>query len=310
MPPHAPEISRIRRWLGPLYVTSVFWFRLHLFGVRAVPTLLFAPVIALFAALFALALRNVRVALASNLEAVLGPATGRWGWWERQVRAYRTIHVFSWCLTERYERLSTRRPFTVNAEGLEHWRELNDSGAGFLLVTAHLGCWEVGSMLPSCQEARRVHVVREAEIDPAAQKFFAELIRNQSNGLYTTHFAEDPHLGMDLLDALREGEIVALQGDRPRVGGRVEEMKLFGRPFLMPIGPAVLARAAGAPLLPVFVFRDGRRRYRCAIRPPIPVPRTPDRNADVEQALQSLATELEWAISQRPYQWFCFRKLW
>ena len=310
MPPHAPEISRLRRWLGPLYITGVFWFRIHLFGVRAVPTLLFAPFIALFAALFTLALRNVRAALGSNLEAVLGPVTGPWGWWERQLRAYRTIHVFSWCLTERYERLATRRPFTVNAEGLDHWRELNESGRGFLLVTAHLGCWEVGSMLPSCQEARRVHVVREAEIDPAAQKFFAELIRTQSNGLYTTHFAEDPHLGMDLLDALREGEIVALQGDRPRVGGRVEELKLFGRPFPKPIGPAVLARAAGAPLLPVFVFRDGRRRYRCSIRPPVHVPHTADRNADVEQALQSLATELEWAISQRPYQWFCFRKLW
>lgn len=306
LPPHASEAGWIRRLLGPFYVTGVFWFRIHLFGVRAVPRILYAPLIALFAAAFSLALRNVRVALAGNLEAVLGPC----GWWERQARIFRAIHAFSWCLTERYERLATRRPFTVNAEGLEHWRELNDSGKGFLLVTAHLGCWEVGSMLPSSQEARRVHVVREAEVDPAAQKFFAELIRNQSNGLYKTHFAEDPHLGMDLLDALREGDIVALQGDRPRSGGRASERTLFGRPFAMPIGPAVLARAAGAPLLPVFVFRDGRRRYRCAIRPPVHVAHTANRHADVEQALQSLAAELEWAIAQRPYQWFCFRKLW
>ena len=306
LPPHAPQAGWIRRLLGPFYVTGVFWFRIHRFGVRILPSWAIGLAIALFTTFFFVVLRNIRTALAANLEAVLGPCS----WWQRQARIFRSMWTFAWCLSERYERLSTRRRFVVSAEGLESWRELSASGQGFLLVTGHLGAWEMGSLLPAHQEQRKIHVVREAETDPRAQRFIADLIRGAAGELYTTHFAEDPCLGMNLLDALRQGEIVALQGDRPRSGGRTAEVSLFGRPFAMPVGPAALARAAGVPLLPVFVFREGRMRYRCSIRQPIEVPHTADRCADVTQAVQRFATELESAIAHRPYQWFCFRKLW
>jgi lauroyl/myristoyl acyltransferase len=305
-PPHAPLSGWSRRLLGPFYVTGVFWFRFHRFGVRVVPQWGVGFFIALFTAFFFVVLRNIRAAVAGNLEAVLGPC----GWWRRQGRIFHTLWTFAWCLSERYERLATARRFVIGGEGLARWRELADSGRGFLLVTAHLGNWEVGSMFPSGSEARRVHVVREAEMDPRAQRFVAELIRERAGDLYVTHFAEDPQLGMLLLDALRRGEIVALQGDRPRAGGRVGEVSLFGRPFPLPVGPAALARAAEVPILPVFVFREGRLRYRAAIRPPIRVAQTTDRQADVEAAQHRFAAELEWAITQRPYQWFCFRRLW
>jgi KDO2-lipid IV(A) lauroyltransferase len=259
-----------------------------------------------FAGFFFLVLRNIRAALAANLEPVLGPC----GWWERQRRIFRTMWTFAWCLSERYERLSTRRSFHVTVDGLEPWKELNTSGEGFLLVTAHIGAWEMGSMLPASRDARRVHVVREAETDPRAQEFISTLIRGAAGDLYITHFAEDPQLGMHLLDALRQGDIVALQGDRPRTGGRTAEAALFGRPFPLPIGPAVLARAAGVPILPVFVFREGRRRYRCSIRPPIRVTPTADRNADLESAMQRFAAELQDAIASHPHQWFCFGRVW
>jgi KDO2-lipid IV(A) lauroyltransferase len=259
-----------------------------------------------FVTFFWLVLRNIRAAIAANLEPVLGPC----GWWERQVRMFRTLWVFSWCLSERYERLATDRPLRVDGDGEEGWRNLLESGKGLILVTAHMGNWEAGSMLPASRDRRRVHVVREAETDPRAQRFIENLIRRGGGDLYTTHFADDPQLGMILLDVLRDGDIVALQGDRPRSGGRAAEVTLFGRPFPLPIGPAVLARATGAPIVPVFVFREGRLRYRSFIRPAIEVRSTADRQADVEEAMRRFTAELEWAIRREPHQWFCFRKVW
>jgi KDO2-lipid IV(A) lauroyltransferase len=220
------------------------------------------------------------------------------------------MRSFAWCLSERYERLSTSRQFTLESDGWEIWQELNAAGEGVVLLTAHMGNWEMGSMLPSTQEARRVHLVREAETDPRAQRFLSELLRSRSCELYTTHFAEDPQLGMFLLDALRHGDLVALQGDRPRCGGKVEEVELFGRPFPLPIGPAAIARAAGVPILPVFFFREGRLRYRCSIRQPIHVERTSDRQRDLDEAMRRFAAELQSSIAQHPHQWFCFRKVW
>jgi lauroyl/myristoyl acyltransferase len=305
-PPHAPESGWTRRLLGPLHVTGVFWFRIHRFGVTILPDWALRPLLTAFTCFFWLVLRKIRGAIADNLEAVLGPC----GWWERQRRIYRTFRKFAWCLSERYERLSTDRVFSVEADGLEGWRELAGSEQGFVMVTAHLGNWEVGSMLPASRDHRRIHVVREAETDPRAQRFIEGLIRSRGGELYTTHFAEDPQLGVGLLDALRQGEVVALQGDRPRSGGRTSEVSLFGRAFHLPIGPAALARAAGVPVVPVFVFREGRRRYRCVILPAIHVAQSADRRRDLGEALGRFAADLETAIRRDPHQWFCFRSIW
>src|SRR4051794_40891067 len=138
VPPHAPRAGWARRLLGPFYVTGVFWFRFHRLGVRILPEWGLRLITVLFTSFFFIVLRNIRAAIAENLEPVLGPC----GWLERQRRIFRTIWTFAWCLSERYERLSTERRFDVQGDGREHWEALKASGEGFILVTAHIGAWE------------------------------------------------------------------------------------------------------------------------------------------------------------------------
>lgn len=307
IPPHAPERGRVRRLLGPFYVTGVFWYRLPYWAIRhgILSPRTFPAFVRLFATFFSLALGNIRDAIASNLEAVLGPC----GFWERQRRIYRTIETFSWCYGARYEQVVHPGRFRVEVEGAEHVP--TDPSRGLLFVTAHIGQWELSSHLASHGLERPVHVVREEEMDPEAQRFIEGLVRDMSAEGVTTHFAsDDPRLGIALAEALRRGEIVALQGDRPRTHGRTHTAQLFGRPMPLPVGPQSLARAAGAELVPVFSFREGRYAYRVVVRPPITVARTRDRDADVADAVQRLAAEIEWAIRRAPHQWFCFRRLW
>jgi KDO2-lipid IV(A) lauroyltransferase len=188
---------------------------------------------------------------------------------------------------------------------------LFSSGGGFVMVTAHLGNFEVGSMLPAFEEAREVHVVREKEADPEAQAFIERLLVRAGGSHYVSHFEGEHELqGLELLNALRSGGIVGVQGDRPRSGGRIVRATMFGRPFPLPDGPATLARVAEAPLVPIFVLRRGRRHYRIEIREPIRVARSGRRDRDVAEAMQRVADEIEWAIRQAPHQWFCFREVW
>ncbi|MCB1036518.1 MAG: lipid A biosynthesis acyltransferase, partial [Acidobacteria bacterium] len=106
------------------------------------------------------------------------------------------------------------------------------------------------------------------------------------------------------------GEIVALQGDRPRAHSRSVPSTLFGRPTELPPGPVTLARTSGAAILPIFAFRTGRLRTRVIFRTPFRVENTGDRQADISAGIQRIAAEVEWAVRQAPYQWFCFRQLW
>lgn len=306
-PPHAPERGWSWRLLGSFHVTGVFWYRFHGWIIRSIPAPFLGVVSVIFALFFFVCLRKIRAAIASNLEAVLGPC----GWWERQRRIYRTIWAFGWCLNERHERLTTDRSFHIETEAIEIWNEVARPGQGLVLVTAHLGNYEVGSMLPAQLQGHHVHLVREPEADARAQAFLQEVLAGFTQSRYTMHFQrDDPLQGMELLDALRCGEIVAVQGDRPRTGAWSIDATLFGRPFSLPPGPAALARIADAPLLPVFVFREGRRLYRVVFRPPIRAPRTDDRAADLAATMRQVAAEVEWAIRRSPHQWFCFRRLW
>ncbi len=305
-PPHAPTTGGLRRLLGPLYFTSVFWYRLHLLGARVLPDWLISAMMPFAVGFIFITLGRIRRSIGANLNVVLGPARGL----QRLRRSWRTLSTVSWVLTERYEQFVPAKRFDISVEGLEHWEALAARGSGFVLLTAHVGAWEVGSTVPAMRRELPIHLVREAELDERSQAFVATLLTRLGGQRYRTHFASsDPSLGVELLSALRDGEIVALQGDRPRAGGQTIPVTLFGRSFDLPVGPAALARLSATPLLPVFTLRTGRRRYTIHIHPPIDVARTLSRATDHERALTTYAAHLESTIAAHPHQWFCFREV-
>ena len=303
---HAPALGVTHRLLGPFHVTSVFWYQFAYLAFTRLPPWTEWVSVSVFTTFFFLTLGRIRRALACNLEPVLGPA----GRWENLQRSYKTLWAFAWCLTERYRRLAAPGLFSAALEGGEHWDQVMGTTGGVLIVTAHLGPWETAVHFGASNSRRRIHIVREKEIDPKAQRFVEQLL-SRSGHEYVTHFAgQELTLALELAKALREGDVVALQCDRPREGGRTVQVSLFGKPMPLPTGPAALARAAGVPILPVFNFREGRFKVRTIARTPIHVGHTADRDADVEEATRHLGAEIAWAIEQRPHQWFCFRKLW
>jgi len=308
IPPHAPDPGLMKRVLGAFHVTGVFWYRIHRFGVSILPRWGVWIIVTVFSALFFVLLRTIRRAIADNLEPALGPC----GFLERQLRIWRTMRTFAWCLSERYEWLSTDRHVEVVPENMGAWRQVAEKGGGFIMVSAHIGNYEIGAALPSTEEQRHVHLVREPEMDASAQEFVEELLQDlPGSERYTWHFeGDEPTHGLPLLRALARGEIVAVHGDRPRTGGRTVEGELFGQPFPLPAGPSALARVADVPLLPAFVLRTGRLSYRLVFREPIMVARSRDRNRDIEEATRRIGREVEWAIRQEPHQWFCFRQVW
>jgi lauroyl/myristoyl acyltransferase len=305
-PQHAPALGLTHRLLGRFHVTGIFWYRFAYWGFTCLPSWTEWISVTIPAIFFFLTLGRIRGALAANLEPVLGRA----GRVERWRRSYRTIWAFAWCFAERYRRLANPERFRARLDGEENWRQLAESPGGAVIVTAHIGPWENSAQFGSSAAHRRVHVVREKEIDPRAQDFIREILA-RDGGNYVTHFSgDDLTLSFELADALRHGDVVALQGDRPRAGGRTVVARLFGRPMPLPIGPAALARAASVPIVPIFNFREGRFLTRVVVRTPFHVAKTADRAADIEGAVHHLAGEIEWAIREQPYQWFCFRKLW
>ena len=303
-----PERERkglARRLLGPFHVYGVFWYRFHLWGVRHAPTWLLLSLLPFFTLFFSCVLLRIRRAVAANYEVVLGPC----GFFERQRRIFLNLWNYAWCLTERYEAIAVGKKMVVTPEGEENWHQIALGDNGFLIATAHLGPWEAASLNATHHgKKRKVHVVREAEIEEEAQRFFEELLAERGFENYTVHFvSNEAQLGPNLLFALRRGEVVALQGDRPAHGGKACDVTVFGKTFKVPIGPLALARSAEVPIVPVFAYRTGRLKAKLIFEKPIFVARTDNRDQDLQEAASRLAVHIETAIRRSPFQWFCFR---
>jgi KDO2-lipid IV(A) lauroyltransferase len=305
--PHGPARTFGRRLLGPLHVTGIAWYRLH-YWLTFFPEWCIVLVVHLSTWFFWSCLWRIRDAVASNLEAVLGPCS----WLERQRRIWRTFHEYAWCLTERYEQFHKQDRMRFRFEGEATYAEMQQSTSGYVFFTAHFGNWEMGPLVKQVPRGRKIHVVREPEMGRAAQRFVGQLFeRHPQRDQFVVHYAgAELTLGARLLMALRKGDVVAMPGDRPRAGMGSQRSTMFGRPMDLPPGPAALARAAGAPLVPVFVFREGRRDYRILMREPIPVGHGDDKQRDIAAAVDAMAAECERAIRQRPHHWFCWARLW
>jgi len=185
--------------------------------------------------------------------------------------SFRTMWTFGWCLSERYERLATDRSFQIDID-LPRWLSLFEPGHGFVMVTAHLGNFEVGSMLPAFERTGRSTWC--ARRRPArSQRFIQELLRAGRRNRYVTHF-EGEHALQAWSSSTRCATVAssASRATGPAAGGRTDAGgPVPAGPFPLPAGPAALARAAEVPLA-IFVFASPASTTD---RDPRPDPRRP-----------------------------------
>jgi lauroyl/myristoyl acyltransferase len=197
---------------------------------------------------------------------------------------------------------TNRRPaaelaeYLASVSGAEH---LDGLSGGIVSVTAHVGNWELAGRLLAGRSARRTHVV----VAPDAPDL-GRWVRRDGDGMRFVA-RRSPAIGIELLAALRRGEVVAVQGDRA-LGTRGDlAIPFFGRPALFPLGPFLLARAARAAVVPAFCLLDDAHRYRVQVAKPIFVER-----GDEEAAAGAWVAALEDVVREHPTQWFNFFDVW
>jgi lauroyl/myristoyl acyltransferase len=185
-------------------------------------------------------------------------------------------------------------------DGERHFLEAVRAGQGLVVLTAHLGNWELGGRLAARVSGRATHVVMEAEPDPHLER----LLRAESPSVrFVTRRHPTDVLG--LVAALHRGEIVAMQGDRA-IGSRGDvAVAFFGALARFPLGPFVLARSARVPVVPAFCLLQADRRYRVRLLEPLTVSPGGEMGA-----LTRWVATLERMVRDCPEQWFNFFDCW
>jgi KDO2-lipid IV(A) lauroyltransferase len=223
-------------------------------------------------------------------------------------RTYRVFWNFANTIADNVRFKELRISPDWEFEGAEYFDQLQSHPGGAIILTAHMGNYDLGAQLFAEISERQIVMVRAPETDPQTRRYEEALHeRTVPDALKIDFSTRASDLAIDLLHSVRDGAIVAIQGDRVTPGIASLPATLFGMGTPLPAGPFALAMASRAPIFPLFIVRSGRRRYRLVVGPPFEVVRSSDRAASFEKALALWTSELERVIRSGWHQWFTFQ---
>jgi KDO2-lipid IV(A) lauroyltransferase len=111
------------------------------------------------------------------------------------------------------------------------------------------------------------------------------------------------------LESLHRREILYLQLDQD-AGHHGVFVDFLGRPASTPLGPIIFAQRTGAPLVPMYIIREGRNKHRLIIEPEVPLVNTGDKEKDLITNTQRLTKVIEKYVRKYPSQWWWMHNRW
>ena len=197
-----------------------------------------------------------------------------------------------------------RRLITV--DGLQHLEAAIATGYGVVIVTPHLGPYELGGAWMAL-EGYPVHAMVE-DLAPDDGAAMARLRTATGMRLLSRDRGT-----REALRLLRERQLLLLVADRVVGHGAPGLAVPFGAGRRrIPLGPAALALATGAPIVVGHIARakTGPARYRITLEPPIHPLTTDDVHADRERLTRQVGARLAALVEAHPDQWFVFQPEW
>jgi lauroyl/myristoyl acyltransferase len=209
--------------------------------------------------------------------------------------------------------------FFVAALPPERWEEVMEppigkdniaaalaEGKGAIILTGHIGNWEVGGITLG-------HAGGEAHMVYMPDRFAAfEQARRKARSLQQVHalpMGSSFDTSLRVIRLLGENRIVTMKGDRS-LNGEGIVIPFFGRDTVFPKGPFLVSYISRAPILPSFVVLNRDDRYVPIVEDPIYAEHTGSRENDVRALALKMARVVEEYIRRYPDQWYMFYPFW
>jgi KDO2-lipid IV(A) lauroyltransferase len=207
------------------------------------------------------------------------------------------------CQMPRYTPENTRK--FARYEGLEHYLAARDAGKGVLILTGHLGLWELSSFYHSLMGHPMSMVIRRLD-NPAVDQLV-----NRIRCLHGNQVLHKDDFARGLLSAMRNGETVGILMDTNMTPPQGVFVDFFGRLACTASGMARVALKTGAAMLPGFmVWEAAERKNVLHFGAPLTLVRTGDDEADAIANTALFTQTLEGYIRRYPDQWLWVHRRW
>jgi KDO2-lipid IV(A) lauroyltransferase len=288
----------IRRWIE----FAIVWLLLRLLGLlprwvaRAAGAAVGALAYRLLARLRGVGETNLRLAFpdmpAEEREKILRMEYRNLGW-----------QLAEFCQMRRYTPENTRD--FIRYDGLENYLAARDRGQGVLIVTGHLGAWELSSYYHSLMGHPMGMVIRRLD---------NELVDRLVNGVRCRHGNKVLHkddFARGLLASMRKGETVGILMDTNMTPPQGVFVDYFGHAACTASGLARVALRTGAAVLPGFLlWEESEQKYVLRFGDELKLVRTGDDDADAVANTQMFTTAIEQYVRRYPEQWLWLHRRW
>ena len=200
------------------------------------------------------------------------------------------------------------RRFELLSDDEALFSELETARPGFVQVSCHAGNYEMAGYSLKVEHKRMYVLVYDGETETVMRQRSALFSRSN---IEMVPVSEDMSHLFILNSALLEGGIVSMPGDRIFGSQKSISCDFFGAPARFPAGPFLLAAQRSAPMLAVFVMKEGMRRYRIVMqRIDEGIDRSLPARRQAEQMAAAFAACTERVVRRWPTQWFNFYDFW
>ncbi|MDQ3623502.1 MAG: lysophospholipid acyltransferase family protein [Verrucomicrobiota bacterium] len=248
----------------------------------------------------------VRNALHANLAQVTGRGGG-----ELDALCEENVACFSRMLADYFACLGSSaaqiQSLLKEWRGLEHFQAARARGRGAILVTAHLGHWELGGILLALL-GLPITVITLDEPTTELTRWRDQFRRRLGIRTITVGAGHD-FAFIEMIQTLRRNEVLAMLIDRP-YGGSGAPVRFFERPTEFSPAPALLWQHTGAAVIPAFVLRESSGDYTAFADPGLRLEAGPDPRAALVENTQRIASHFECIIRAHPEQWFNYVPIW
>jgi predicted LPLAT superfamily acyltransferase len=228
---------------------------------------------------------------------------------ERWQDTFRICHSFGQILVDRaWLGLSRSARLHCSLDGWDTILELIEQGKGLVLLTAHVGNWQVA--LAHLKDLPvPVYALMHYEEEVVAKHYFDLCGESCPFRIIKT----DGFLGgvVEATAAIQRGEVVTIMGDR-LAGGPSATVKFLDSRVRFPAGVYRLAAATGAPVAVLLAAKTGRQSYHLRLWDVFhPSYRNREhREEDLTAWTNRFSKALEAYVTQFPYQWYNFYDFW
>lgn len=213
--------------------------------------------------------------------------------------------LFSQAVIDRFAIFAGNR-FQVSVEGQEEFYRLTDGQDGFMLLSSHIGCYEMAGYTLVAPKKRFNALVfggEKATVMDGRKEIFSH-----HNIRMIPVMPDMSHLFM-VNEALANKEIVSMPADRIMGSAKYVEVLFLGEKAKLPMGPFAVATMRSLEVLAVNVMKTSTKGYTVYVTP-LEYDHNAPRKVQIRQLAESYASELERRIRQYPEQWYNFYDFW